>query len=280
MNKIQIQRGIGTSKNGTASYAGSIELFSPELYNPKKMELGFGYGSFNTLRTYGIFNSGIINNKGLYVRVSKIYSDGFKQHASNNSQSLFLSSGLFLDKSTWKINVLAGNQKNGLAWMGVPENEINCNRTTNANSEFEKDNFSQVLFQLKNNFYPNGTSTIHSSIYYTLADGYWDFDLNNYYGSPSTDDEIYTNSLTSHLIGFFSNYTNNYKSYKDENLKWTTGIHGNIYKNDFTESQTTLDLIYNQNTKKKNEASVFNKLELKTNNFLIFGDIQYRLCLV
>ena len=40
VSKLQIQRGIGTSKNGTASYAGSIELFSPELYNPKKMELG------------------------------------------------------------------------------------------------------------------------------------------------------------------------------------------------------------------------------------------------
>ena len=31
ISKIQIQRGVGVSKNGNASYAGSIELFSPNL---------------------------------------------------------------------------------------------------------------------------------------------------------------------------------------------------------------------------------------------------------
>ena len=48
------------------------------------------------------------------------------------------------------MNLLAGNQKNELAWMPVPEDAVNCDRTTNANSEFEKDNFSQILLQIQN----------------------------------------------------------------------------------------------------------------------------------
>ena len=35
------------------------------------------------------------NKKALYVRASQIYSDGYKYHSSNNSQSVFLSGGLF-----------------------------------------------------------------------------------------------------------------------------------------------------------------------------------------
>jgi len=275
IEKIQIQRGVGTSKNGTTSYAGSIEMFSPNLYNNKKMELGLGYGTFNTLRTYGIYNSGIKNKTGLHVRISKIYSDGFKQHASNNSQSLFLSGGRFSDLASWKVNLLAGNQKNGLAWMPVSEEDVNCDRTTNANSEFEKDNFSQILFQIQNTLTPNPTNTIRSSIYYSLADGWWDFDFPNYLGNneESTIESISRNSLTSNLIGFYSNY-----KFQKEKINSTTGLHLNTYSNTFTESHMQSGEAWNENTKHKQEVSLFQKAEYKINNLLLSADIQYRTC--
>ncbi|MBL31899.1 MAG: TonB-dependent receptor [Flavobacteriales bacterium] len=273
IEKIQIQRGIGTSKNGTASYAGSIEMFSPNLYNTEKLELGLGYGSFNTLRTFGIYNSGIKNQKGLYVRISKIYSDGFKQHASNNSQSLFLSGGKFGELAIWKVNLLAGNQKNELAWMPVPEDAVNCDRTTNANSEFEKDNFSQILLQIQNTLTPHPSSTIQSSIYYNVADGWWDFDLLNYSGNgdESTIESISRNALTSNLIGFYSNY-----KFKKNHINSTTGIHLNTYSNAFTEMHMNSEEIWNQNTKYKHEVSLFQKAEYQINSLLFSADIQYR----
>ena len=95
VSKVQIQRGVGTSKNGAASYAGSIEMFSPNLQDSAKTTFGLGYGSFNSLRAFGEFNSGVKKGKALYVRASQIYSQGYKYHSSNNSQSLFLSGGLF-----------------------------------------------------------------------------------------------------------------------------------------------------------------------------------------
>ena len=36
INKIQIQRGVGTTKNGVASYGGSVQLFSPNLRDSTK----------------------------------------------------------------------------------------------------------------------------------------------------------------------------------------------------------------------------------------------------
>ncbi|MBE37086.1 MAG: TonB-dependent receptor [Flavobacteriales bacterium] len=268
---IQIQRGVGTSKNGTASYAGNIELFSHKL-NKNNKEIGFGYGSYNTLRAYGIYNT-TKNNKSLHLRISKIYSDGFKQHSSNNSQSLFLSGGWTLNKSIWKINILSGNQKNELAWMAVSENEINCDRTINANSQYEKDDFSQTLFQIQHIFSPKDHTTIHSSIYSTLANGWWDFDLPNFLNvaEPSDIEDISRNTLNSQLLGLYSNYT-----IKHNNLKSITGFHGNVYQNNFQESHMLSGVIWNENTKYKNEISLFQKIEYRLNKLLILVDVQSR----
>ncbi|MBF25396.1 MAG: TonB-dependent receptor [Flavobacteriales bacterium] len=271
VDKIQIQRGIGTSKNGTASYAGSIEIFSKKLNKPKEINFGIGYGSYNSFRAYSSYNSGVKNKKGIYVRLSKIYSDGFKQHSSNNAQSLFLSSGLFLDKSIWKINLLAGNQKNELSWMAVSEEEINCDRTTNSNSEFEKDDFSQMLLQIQNSFNPNKKHNIQSSIYYTLADGWWDFDLPNYLGQLATESDIFNYQVKSNLLGLYSNYT-----YKHNGFQATTGFHTNTYINKFTESQKLSGNIWNKNTKYKDEISAFQKIQYNINDVLFFGDLQFR----
>ena len=178
VSKIQIQRGVGTSKNGTANYAGSIEMFSPELHKSKKFEFGLGPGSFNTMRIFGLFQSGLSNGKmsaqkdylfkkAIYVRVSKMKSDGYKQNASNDAQSLFISGALFFDKSNWKLNILSGSQKNGLAWMGASKEDIKLNRTSNGNSEFEKDDFSQTTMQIKNTLFIKNNNTVESSLYYT-----------------------------------------------------------------------------------------------------------------
>ncbi|MEO1451141.1 MAG: TonB-dependent receptor plug domain-containing protein, partial [Bacteroidota bacterium] len=48
VSKVQVQRGIGTTQNGTASYGGSIQLFSPNLHDTAQTNFGIGYGSFNT----------------------------------------------------------------------------------------------------------------------------------------------------------------------------------------------------------------------------------------
>ena len=270
-SQIQIQRGIGTTKNGTASYAGNIELFSPTLSNSQKTTIGLGYGSYNSIRSFVTFNSGIKKNKAIYVRLSQIYSDGFKQHSSNNSKSLFLSSGLFLDNATWKLNILAGNQKNDLAWMPVLESDINCDRTHNANSHYEVDDFSQIIMQLQNTYSINNKNTLKSSIYSTLANGWWNFDLDNYYGFNSTGLNLSQNEINSNLIGFFTNYI-----WKNNNLKLTTGIHTNTYNNKFTESDANSELIYNQVNRIKNEISAFQKIEYKINKIIFNTDIQAR----
>ena len=267
-SKIQIQRGVGTTKNGVASYGGSVQLFSPNFYDSTKTTFGLGYGSFNSLRAFGEYNSGVKNRRALYLRGSQIYSDGYKYNSSNNSQSVFLSSGLFLDKSTWKMNLLVGHQQNQLAWIGVSDSLIETDRKTNANKN-ERDQFTQCLLQLQNSWRSNSFSSIQSSVYYTFLKGNYDFNLNSFLGLPTTN-ELYNYAFQSNLIGFFSNYT-----YSKKHFNWTTGIHGNIYDRQHIGSEFFLGQLY-KNTGYKNEVSTFTKADYTFKLFTFFADIQYR----
>ncbi len=268
VSKIQIQRGVGTSKNGVASYGGNVQLFSPNLLDSTITTFGLGYGSFNSLRAFGEYKSGVKNRKALYVRASQIYSDGYKYNSLNNSQSAFISGGFFYDKSTWKMNLLVGHQQNQLAWIGVSDSLIETDRKTNANKN-EKDRFTQCLAQLQNNWRPNNFSSIQSSVYYTFLKGNYDFNLNNFLGLPTTN-ELYNYAFQSNLIGFFSNYT-----FSKKHFNWTTGVHGNIYDRQHIGTEKTIGKLY-KNTGYKNEVSVFTKADYTFKLFSFFADIQYR----
>ena len=265
---VQVQRGVGTTQNGTSSYGGSIQLYSPDLRDSAKTTAGLGYGSFNTFRGYIENHTGLKKNKSLYARVSQLYSDGYKYHSSNNSQSAFISGGLFFDKSSWKINLLAGRQQNQMAWLGVADSLISADPRSNGNED-EQDQFSQAMLQLHNTWTPNPNSVLNTAVYHTILDGNYDFDLNNYLGLPSTN-EMYNYAFKSGFSGFFTNYTHTFGK-----LALTTGFHGNVYNRQHTGSERREGQLY-QNTGLKNELSAFSKGEYTLSHFQFYADIQYR----
>lgn len=269
LNRVQIQRGIGTTKNGMASYAGSVQLFSPDLRTPRQTTFGLGYGSYNSLRVYGETQSGLVNDKAFYVRLSEIYSDGYKHHSGNHSQSVFASGAWYAGKAIWKMNIIAGHQQNDMAWLGVSDSLIHTDRRTNANSRDEKDEFTQAMVQLHNTYSLSSHSALQSAVYYTYLNGNYDFDINNFIGLPSTD-EMYNYAFKSNLWGAFSNYI-----YQKDAFKLTTGIFGSTYNRRHTGSEKTMGEDF-RNTGYKKEVSVFVKADYRIQNISLFADMQYR----
>lgn len=269
LDRVQIQRGIGTTKNGVASYAGSVQLFSPDLQNPSQTTFGIGYGSYNSLRAYAETQSGMVNNKAFYARLSEIYSDGYKHHSGNHSKSMFVSGAWFTDKAVWKVNIIAGHQQNDMAWLGVSDSLIRKDRRTNANTKDEKDEFTQAMIQLHNTYRLSENSLLQSAAYYTYLNGNYDFDINNYIGLPSTD-EMYNYAFKSNLFGLYSNYIHSWK-----NVKWTTGIFANTYNRRHIGSEKTAGEDF-RNTGYKKEVSVYTKIDYNFSKFTAYADIQYR----
>lgn len=266
-DKIQIQKGVGLSRNGTASYGGSIQLFSPDL-SEKNLEFGANYGSYNSMRLYGKYTSGIKNNKAIHVRLSEIYSDGYKYNSSNHGQSAFISGGIFKDKSIWKFNALMGNQRNGLAWLGVTQEQIEKDPRTNGNRD-ERDRFFQTFFQVFNQTKISESTSLQSSIHYTYLKGNYDFNWNNFIGLPENG-EMYNYAFASNFLGFYSNFQNKFK-----NGKIVAGINGNIYHRNHIGSEISFGELY-RNTGYKNDVSAFAQAELKAGKWIFSGDVQYR----
>src|SRR5690606_10687828 len=180
----------------------------------------------------------------------------------------YLTSGLFLNSSTWKFNFLAGHQQNELAWLGVPEELIAEDRRTNVN-ENEKDEFTQGIIQIQNNWRSGNNWTLQNSFYYTFLQGNYDFNLNAFLGMPSNE-ELYNYAFQSDLLGIYSTY-----SYSKGNLNWISGMHGNIYNRKHIGSEINFGELY-ENTGYKNEISIFSKIDYSTGAFTWFGDTQYR----
>jgi iron complex outermembrane receptor protein len=268
IDKFQIQRGVGTTKNGNASFAGSIQYTSPNLYDSTYKNVGVGYGSYNSYRVFGEMNSGMKKNKGLYVRASHLNSDGYKYNSWNKSSSMFYKGGFSWENSTLYLTGFVGNQQNQMAWLGVSQADIDDDPRTNANTN-EFDNFTQSLTQLQHTQYIGDKSTLRTSLYYNYLNGNYDFDLNNYLGYPSTE-EMYNYAFVSNFTGLFSNYT-----YETNIVKWTTGIHANMYSRSHTGSELALGELYT-NTGYKNEISAFSKINYNINKLSLFADIQYR----
>lgn len=269
VNSLQIQRGVGTSKNGVSCFGGSVQLFSPDLQAPRKTTFGLDYGSFNTFRAYAEYNSGVVNNKAIYARVSELYTDGYKYHSGNHSQSAFVSAGFFGRRTSWKLNLVAGHQQNQLAWLGVSDSLIRKDRRSNANTSEEKDQFLQYQVQLHNQWRLTERSQLNSGVYYAWLKGNYDFDPFNFVGEDASG-TLLNYAFLSNMVGAFTNYT-----YSSSHLSWTTGVQGNLYGRQHTGTERRAGALY-QNTGYKNEFSAFTKASYQLGPVTLFGDVQYR----
>lgn len=268
LDKVQIQRGVGISQNGTASYAGSIQLSSIELKSPERLQLDGGYGSNNTYSGAAGYLSGFENNKSFYFSASGVKSDGYKYDSGNESYSLF-SSGLLTDEfGAWKYIAFSGRQSNELAWLGVNEDRINENRRANANKK-ENDHFHQSLFSVARDFLVNDYALVEARAYYSQLDGNYDFNLNNFLGIPD-DVEIYNYAFASKLYGFITNV-----SYQDNGFSLAGGVHVNQYERDHLGSEMAVGRLY-KNTGLKDSYAFFVKGAYELEGITLFSDVQYR----
>jgi iron complex outermembrane recepter protein len=119
---VQIQRGVGTSTNGAASFGASVNIRTNELPKESSTQTSYGVGSFNTQRFSLLHNTGRLkNNWAFQLRGSLIQSDGYIDRASSDLKSANLVAAKYWDKSVFKTNILIGSERTYQAWWGIPQ---------------------------------------------------------------------------------------------------------------------------------------------------------------
>ena len=296
VDNIQLQRGVGTSTNGSGAFGASLIIQTDNVAPEAFAETSISAGSYNTQRYTVKAGTGLMNNRfAVDARLSKISSDGYIDRAFSNLKSFFVSGGYYGEKTLIKANVFSGKEQTYQSWWGTPEALVETDRTYNYYTyDNETDNYQQDHYQLI--FGQELTEQIQLNLagHYTYGRGYYeqfreDDDL-AFYGLPTltlggetitSSDLIRRRWLDNDFYGF--TYALAYEH--DNRLDLTLGGAWNRYKGDhfgevirgqFVAEENLGDRYYN-NEAIKNDFNIY----LKGNYYLgqglsLYGDVQYR----
>ncbi|MBK7635177.1 MAG: TonB-dependent receptor [Saprospiraceae bacterium] len=125
VKNIQIQRGVGTSSNGTGAFGGTVSISTHDHRVNPYLDISAGLGSFHTKKLQVSAGTGLLNGKYFAEgRLSYINSAGYIERASADLSSLYFSAGKVTNKSSLRLNVMSGTEVTYQAWYGTPEAKL------------------------------------------------------------------------------------------------------------------------------------------------------------
>ena len=297
IENIQIQRGVGTSTNGAASFGASINLKTNVLRTKAYAKTNNSFGSFRTLKNNIEFGTGLINNKFSFDgRLSRISSDGYIDRATSDLKSFYISGGYYGNNNVLKAIVFSGKEKTYQAWNGVPLNFLDDTDLRTYNSytyENEIDNYGQTHYQLHFNKQLNSKTNYNIALHYTKGAGYYeqfksdeslsDYGLSNIIIGSDTikeTDLIRRKWLDNDFYGtIFSLKTSINKVNLTLGGGWNKyfGRHfGEIIWAEFASNSEIREKYYNNDASKK-DFNIYAKFDYKIDeNFNLFIDLQNR----
>ena len=298
VESLQIQRGIGTSTNGSGAFGASINILTDKISQFAYTEISNSFGSYNTLKHTVKLSTGIINDHfEISGRLSKIDSDGYIDRAYSDLKSYFIQANYFDENTLIKAITFGGHEKTYQSWYGITKEQMIENRRQNPYTyENEIDNYKQDHFQLHWSEQINNTLSTNISLNYTDGRGYFeqyrnDDSVETYSGIVKSDlDENGNETGTTDLIRrrwldndfYVLNASLNY-NYEKLNLI-LSGSYSNyigdhfgevIWARNFDDNYSIRDRYYEGNGK-KNDLSFFTKVSYKLKDILIYGDLQLR----
>ena len=207
VENLQVQRGVGTSTNGSGAFGASINILTDAVSDIAFATISSSIGSYNTFKNTIKFSTGLINNFELSGRLSKINSDGYVDRAFSDLKSYFIQ-GSYSDENTLiKALTFGGHERGYQAWFGVTSDQIKENRRQNPYTyENEIDNYKQDHFQFHWNEKLNSSWSTNLGLNYTDGRGYYeqyreDDSIDGYSGILSSDIDSNGNELgTTDLI--------------------------------------------------------------------------------
>ena len=304
---LQLQRGVGTSTNGSGAFGASINVLTDAVSKEASGEISNSYGSYNTRKHTVKFSTGLMNDHfEIAGRLSNIASDGYIDRASSDLKSYFLQGSYVDDNTLIKAIAFGGKEVTYQSWNGLEDlDKLENDRTYNSAGEYndangdpqfydnEVDYYNQDHYQLHwNQRYSSQWSTT-VGLNYTYGRGYFeqykeneDFET---YGLQPLDfgsETVNTTDLIRRRWLDNDYYVANVNAnYKDDNLNLIFGGSFSHYDGDhfgeiiwaeFASQSEIRDRYYDGNSL-KNDLSFFAKANYRLNEKIsLYGDLQTR----
>ena len=263
LGSVQIQRGVGLSTNGVASYAGSVNMWTPKpLTDSTYGNVSLTFGSFNTQRQSV---ETFYNKKGFYTysRFSRISSENYRHNSGIKGQTGFLVIGKDWKNDQLKFVGFVGGSSSQMAYLAAPEDSLKKDRRYNSLTKEEDDDFKQYFASLHWQHRINDKIYISNKAYYNSVIGRYDV----YIFSPT----LSVFGLNSNSYGDILNLA--YRGKIDVDF----GAHFNYFnRTHVSGDRPNWFNYYYKNTGYKTDGSAYLKIQRTRKKLTVYSDLQLR----
>ncbi len=312
LSSIDVQRGVGTSVNGSSFGASlnmtTLPLPTDTLSRPARVTLTFNGGMYNTFREMLKAEIRLPNRWRLDARISKVNSDGYLYRASSDLLSYHGSLGYSGARTTVALSAFGGTEKTYMAWDGVSATDLKMDRRynpagaytdINGNLQYypnQYDRYQQHNLQIHLNQRIGSDWVFKGTLHYTRGQGYYEQmkadKKYSSFGLPTHTDEdgneikrsnfVRQKHLDNHFYGGVFSF-----NYFGERADVSIGGAGNHYLgyhyglvSDHTYATVAAEEYYRSHADKA-DANVYAKANWRVyqrNNktLTLYGDLQYR----
>lgn len=314
--QLQVQRGVGTSTNGSASFGGSINMQTtdPLTASPSnRFTVSFNGGMYNTFREMLSAHLVLLNSWGVNARFTKVNSDGFLYRTASDLYSYYADLGHYGARTQVVARFFGGSERTGMGWDGVDYNTAygingadrrynpagaytitdHLGNDSTAYYDNQTDNYAQQHAQLSINHRFNSQWSLSATAHYTHGAGYYEqFKRKklSYWGIPSSEKTygMYRKNLDNHFYGAILS-----AKYLSEPLDIQVGMAAHHYLGDHFGtlhylanspspiSNRPYPYEYYRNSANKIDANTYAKLNWRIINraqesLTLYADLQYR----
>ncbi|MEN6324375.1 MAG: TonB-dependent receptor [Proteiniphilum sp.] len=309
LQNIQIQRGVGTSTNGSAAFGASISLQTTGARHEAYGEASTAVGSYGTFLSNIAAGTGILDN-GLSFdgRFSRVIGDGYVRNGSVDHTNLYMALSHYTDRQLIRLSYLKGVQHTGITWEGVSEEQMKdpeYGRRYNPAGEYTDEAGNRL-------YYDNETDNYYSDILqltltrelsrYLVLNGGLSYNYGyGYYENYKEDSKFSNFGLPEQTLGGVTYKRSDFirrklmendfyvanlgLNYTRNRLKLTFGGMYSYYDGDhfgrlpwikFNQSVAE-NYEWYRNVGRKAEINLFAKADYQLNDKLsLFGDLQFR----
>ncbi len=218
MSRLVVQRGVGTSVNGSSAFGASINMQTDGLdyskiertvaqRRPAEFEVRFNGGMYNTFREMVSADVLLPKNFRLEARLSKVNSDGYLYNSASDLFSYYSNFGYYGEKRSFSLMAFGGMERTGMAWDGVSADQMAADPRYNPSGLYidanghevhyknQTDNYRQQHFQFHYSERLKPYLTMRTTLHYTHGGGFYDqmkadkkftdYGLQGFYGEDS-----------------------------------------------------------------------------------------------
>lgn len=265
VESLQVQRGVGTSASGVASFAGSVNFASLDLAEEPELSARLALGSFGTRRATAGYQLGRLGDSGFkaYVRGTLQETDGFRDNSAIEQRSLYAGLSHESAEGYFRLFGFVGREESKSAYYAVEPWVLEEDLTFNPLGPDERDSFGQQFVQAQYTRFLSERTSLAGQLYVNDAGGWYRL----------------RSSSTGQLREYGLDWTNLGAAVTLKTTAGPVGLTWGVHGSDFGSTRTR-DVVDGGrdwlNHGYKSEASTFVKLSRDAGPWHLYGDLQLR----